>query len=304
MFCASVAVGSLISPCRSEMSINDISTCLKGGRSYGVEREEDASNLLWCELCAVALCFQCDTDLHTSKNFKHGHLRVLLPASRAEAVRKCEHWAGESSNVRLGLILKPSPLKIKRRVSKQDSGRRSSSSCNDLSDGGAAISSCDVGDGTVKKSGSSDMSLLPPRANFGKALSSAMKPSRSALRGGYEEGGLGLRPKVCVTWHPDVKEPMSSSASHTVGQKRDPGLLSRRSHQKQLRQKSKVSSQKHAKKRENNNLKEIELVKARSDVTFNPSENVVLDHGSSNISGTRIDEEPINSTWSICTYCI
>lgn len=124
------------------MSINDISTCLIGGRSCGVGREEDASNLLWCEHCGIALCFDCDTDLHNSKNLKHGHLRVLLPASRTETVRKCEHGADGSSNVRLGLITKPSPPKNKRRSSKKERGvssRSSSSSHND-----------DDGDGIVK----------------------------------------------------------------------------------------------------------------------------------------------------------
>lgn len=156
------------------MSINDIPTCLKGGRSCGVGREEDASNLLWCEHCGIALCFDCDTDLHNSKNLKHGHLRVLLPASRTETVRKCEHGADGSSNVRLGLITKPSPSpKNKRRASKKErgssgtsnseSGRRSSSSSrNDLPDGG---------DGTVRKSETSDLSSFATLLHCEKAPS-------------------------------------------------------------------------------------------------------------------------------------
>lgn len=128
------------------MSINDISTCLEGGRSCnGVGREEDASNLLWCEHCGIASCFDCDTDLHNSK---HGHLRVLLPASKTATVRKCEHGADGSSNlVRLGLITKPSPSKNKRRASKNkeknpEPGRRLSSGSRNN----------DGGDGTVKLS--------------------------------------------------------------------------------------------------------------------------------------------------------
>ena len=151
-----------------QMSINDISTCLKGGKSCGFGREEDASNLLWCEHCGIALCFDCDTELHNLKSFKHGHLRVLLPASRTEAVRKCEHGADGSGNLRLGLIPKPSLPKNKRRAVKKDSGRRSAPSRNDLPDGGVAISSCD---GAVKKSETSDVSSLAPLPNSEKAPS-------------------------------------------------------------------------------------------------------------------------------------
>ncbi|KAG0614519.1 hypothetical protein M758_6G183600 [Ceratodon purpureus] len=288
------------------MSINDISTCLKGGRSCGVGREEDASNLLWCEHCAIALCFECDTNLHNSKNSKHGHLRVLLPASRTEEVRKCEHGGDGSSTVRLGLISKPSPPKNKRRASKKDSGRRSSSSRNGLSDGGSKVTPHDVGEATIKSLGTSDVASIEPVPNCEKAPASAVKLPRSALRGGYEEAGLGSRPKLNVTWHPDVKEPICSIASHTVGHKRGPAFLSRRSQQKQLRQKSKASSksQKHAKKQESNKIKKGEPVKARSDGMCNPNENLVLDLESSNISGAPTEEETINPMWSNCTYCI
>lgn len=99
-------------------------------------------------------------------------------------------------------------------------------------------------------------------------MQSALKLPRSALRGGYEKAGVGSRPKLHVTWHPDVKEPTCSIASHTVGHKRSPAFLSRRSHQKQLRQKGKASSksQKHAKKQESNKVKKSEPVKARYSV--------------------------------------
>lgn len=135
------------------MSINDISTCLIGGRSCGVGREEDASNLLWCEHCGIALCFDCDTDLHNSKNLKHGHLRVLLPASRTETVRKCEHGADGSTNVRLGLITKPSPPKNKRRSAKKERGVSSRSSSS-------SPHNDDDGDGIVKASETIELSSI------------------------------------------------------------------------------------------------------------------------------------------------
>ena len=160
-----------------QMSSNDISTCLKGGRSCGVPREEEASNLLWCEHCAIALCFECDTNLHNSKNFKHGHLRVLLPASRIEAVRKCEHGADGSTNLRLGLIPKISPTRNERRASKKDSGRRLSFSCCDHPNGGAAIALCDVRDDTTKNLGISDVSSLAPLPRFEQAPSVCVSSS-------------------------------------------------------------------------------------------------------------------------------
>lgn len=43
---------------------------------------------------------------------------------------------------------------------------------------------------------------------------------KSALRGGYEKLGLGPRPKLHVTWAPDVYDPPSTSASHTSSQNR------------------------------------------------------------------------------------
>lgn len=96
-------------------------------------------------------------------------------------------------------------------------------------------------------------------------VQSSMKLPRSALRGGSEKAGLGSRPKQHVTWHPDVKEPICTLVSHTVGHKRAPAFLSRRSHQKQLRQKGKASSKSQArgKKQESNKYKKSELVKAR-----------------------------------------
>lgn len=154
-----------------QMSINDISTCLKGGKSCGGGREEDASNLLWCQHCGIALCFDCDTHLHNLKSSKHGHLRVLLPASRTASVRKCEHGLDGGSNVRIDLIQKPSlsKKKNKKRASKSkvrgssatsnpETGRRSASSQTDISDGGSAITLCDVGDLTVQESETSDSS--------------------------------------------------------------------------------------------------------------------------------------------------
>lgn len=39
---------------------------------------------------------------------------------------------------------------------------------------------------------------------------------KSALRGGFEKLGLGPRPRLHVTWAPDVYEPACTSASHTV----------------------------------------------------------------------------------------
>lgn len=182
------------------MSINDISTCLKGGRSCGVGREEDASNLLWCEHCGIACCFNCDTDLHSSKNFKHGHLRVLLPASRTETVRKCEHGADGSGTVSLGLIPKPSPPKSKRRASKKESVHRSSSR-NDIPDGGVAITSSDVGDDTIKKSETSDKpSSLP---NCEKAPSVCSCSSTSYANGDLIEIHVVLRllrSKLCYNY--------------------------------------------------------------------------------------------------------
>jgi len=271
------------------MSINDISTCLIGGRSCGVGREEDASNLLWCEHCGIALCFDCDTDLHNSKNLKHGHLRVLLPASRTETVRKCEHGADGSSNVRLGLITKPSPPKSKRRSSKKERGvssRLSSSSHNDDEDG------------IVKASETSELSSIETSE---KAASGSLKLPRSALRGGHEKAGLGLRPVHHVTWHPDVKEPICSLVSHTVGHKRAPAFLSRRSQQKHLRQKSKASSKSQARAKKQDKHKKSEPVKHRIDAISD-----LLDkrYVSSEIAVTPTDEDFCNPMWSNCTDCI
>lgn len=95
-------------------------------------------------------------------------------------------------------------------------------------------------------------------------LQSSLKLLRSALRGGYEEAGLGSRPKLHVTWHPDVTDPICSIVSHTVGHKRVPAFLSRRSQQKQMRQKSKASSKSQARgRKQGTKLKNSEPVYTR-----------------------------------------
>eukprot|EP00250_Pteridium_aquilinum_P013817 c21591_g1_i1 orf=174-1181(-) len=43
---------------------------------------------------------------------------------------------------------------------------------------------------------------------------------KSALRGGHEKSGLGPRPKLHVTWDPDVYDPPCTSTSHTSNKSR------------------------------------------------------------------------------------
>jgi len=143
-------------------------------------------------------------------------------------------------------------------------------------------------------------------ATLEKAPSNSLELPRSSLRGGYEKAGLGSRKMQHVTWHPDVKEPLCTSVSHTVGHKRSPAFLSRRSHQKQLRQKSKASSksQARAKKQESNKHKKSEPVKARADVTSDLGEKPVPEVESSEISGAPTDVEFVIPMWKDCTYCM
>lgn len=295
-------LGPSSSFCRSEMSINDISTCLKGGRSCGVVSEEVASNLLWCEHCGIALCFDCDVEFHNSKNLKHGHLRVLLPASRTEAVRKCEHGADGSSNVHLSLISKPSPPKSssRRRGSKKEKGSSNSESGRSRSSS-SRHEGDDVGDSAVKVSDPANLNTLEEASSV-----NSLNLLRSALRGGSAKAGLGSRSKQHVTWHPDVKEPVCSLVSHTVGHKRSPAFLSRRSHQKQLRQKSKASSKSHAraKKQESSKHRKREPVKLRPDVESEFGEILVPELGSSEGPGAHADVDFADRMLKDCTYCM
>ncbi|XP_024368820.1 uncharacterized protein [Physcomitrium patens] len=304
------------------MSINDISTYLEGGESCGGVRQEDASNLLWCDHCSIALCFDCDTNLHNSKNLNHGHLRVLLPASQTESVRKCEHGSGGSGNVRLDLINKPLLTKSKSKsksrssssknkrerssstTSKLESGRRSHSSRNDLPEDSCSNKISDVGYASVKESQKPDLSSHEPLPCYKKTPSSSLKLLRSALRGGYEEAGLGSRPKLHVTWHPDVTDPICSIVSHTVGHKRVPAFLSRRSQQKQMRQKSKASSKSQARgRKQGTKLKNSEPVYTRSDLSCDSMRNSCTEDEMNEILSTSAYEESTNLEWSNCTYC-
>ncbi|XP_024387937.1 uncharacterized protein [Physcomitrium patens] len=300
------------------MSINDISTCLKGGKSCGGGREEDASNLLWCQHCGIALCFDCDTYLHNLKSSKHGHLRVLLPASRTASVRKCEHGLDGGSNVRIDLIQKPSlsKKKNKKRASKSkvrgssatsnpETGRRSASSQTDISDGGFAITLCDVGDLTVQESETSDSSSDALSSYCEKTASSSLKLRRSALRGGHEEAGLGPRPKLYVTWHPDVTDPICSIVSHTVGHRHGPAFLSRRSQQKHMRQKNKSSSKSQARaKKQEKKLKKSEVVHTGSELPCDSMMNRETEPESSKVSSPCTNEKSTDCTRSCCAYCI
>lgn len=65
-------------------------------------------------------------------------------------------------------------------------------------------------------------------------------PLKSALRGGYEELGIGPRPKLQVKWAPTVWEPPCSTISHTVnksGSKKDPKHGKKGSHKRQDKKK-------------------------------------------------------------------
>lgn len=65
----------------SEMSIVQDSENLTGGRRVCEDCEEAARELLWCENCRIALCFECDSHCHHAKSSQSSHLRVLLPSA-------------------------------------------------------------------------------------------------------------------------------------------------------------------------------------------------------------------------------
>jgi hypothetical protein len=62
------------------MSINQACHNLAGGR-FCEDCEEAARELLWCEHCGIALCFECDSHCHHAKSSRSSHLRVLLPSA-------------------------------------------------------------------------------------------------------------------------------------------------------------------------------------------------------------------------------
>lgn len=64
-------------------------------------------------------------------------------------------------------------------------------------------------------------------------------PLKSALRGGYEELGIGPRPKLHVKWAPTVWDPPCSTISHTVnkGGSKDPKHGKKGSHKRQDKKK-------------------------------------------------------------------
>jgi hypothetical protein len=65
----------------SEMSIVQDSENLTGGRRVCEDCEEAAQELLWCENCRIALCFECDSHFHHAKSPQSSHQRVLLPSA-------------------------------------------------------------------------------------------------------------------------------------------------------------------------------------------------------------------------------
>ncbi|CAK9216970.1 unnamed protein product [Sphagnum troendelagicum] len=62
------------------MSSNQACYNLAGGR-FCEDCEEAARELLWCEHCGIALCFECDSHCHHAKSSRSSHLRVLLPSA-------------------------------------------------------------------------------------------------------------------------------------------------------------------------------------------------------------------------------
>lgn len=80
----------------AQMSVYEGFTHLAGGKICHGGLEETASQLLWCEHCGVALCFDCDSHRHHAKNARSTHLRVLLPSSRTSSVPRCEHGSNPS----------------------------------------------------------------------------------------------------------------------------------------------------------------------------------------------------------------
>ncbi|CAK9214671.1 unnamed protein product [Sphagnum troendelagicum] len=62
------------------MSSNQACHNLAGGR-FCEDCEEAARELLWCEHCGIALCFECDSHCHHAKSSRSSHLRVLLPSA-------------------------------------------------------------------------------------------------------------------------------------------------------------------------------------------------------------------------------
>ncbi|MCO5594023.1 hypothetical protein L7F22_048042 [Adiantum nelumboides] len=61
---------------------------------------------------------------------------------------------------------------------------------------------------------------LPEHANSNGGCHHDPVKLRSALRGGYEKTGLGHRPRMHVTWAPDVYDPPCTSTSHTSNHSR------------------------------------------------------------------------------------
>lgn len=81
----------------------------------------------------------------------------------------------------------------------------------------AACAGTENGEDSEDSEESDKQSLcVSPEGKTSMLMRCSSLPPKSALRGGYEELGLGPRPKLNVKWAPNVREPPSSSMSHTV----------------------------------------------------------------------------------------
>lgn len=133
----------------AQMSVYEGFTHLSGGKFCHGGLEETASQLLWCEHCGVALCFDCDSHCHHAKNARSTHLRVLLPSSRTSSVPRCEH----GSNPTVGEDYHHLVPQAWRRASVR--GGLSASSLDDLVSGQSISSSKDKRKRNRKKEKSS-----------------------------------------------------------------------------------------------------------------------------------------------------
>jgi len=154
------------------MSVYEGFTHLSGGKFCHGGLEETASQLLWCEHCGVALCFDCDSHCHHAKNARSTHLRVLLPSSRTSSVPRCEH----GSNPTVGEDYHHLVPQAWRRASVR--GGLGASSLDDLVSGQSISSSKDKRKRNRKKEKSSS-SPLSQKESFKGYESLAKNESKS-----------------------------------------------------------------------------------------------------------------------------
>lgn len=163
----------------AQMSVYEGFTHLSGGKFCHGGLEETASQLLWCEHCGVALCFDCDSHCHHAKNARSTHLRVLLPSSRTSSVPRCEH----GSNPTVGEDHHYLVPQAWRRASVR--GGLSASSLDDLVSGQSISSSKDKRKRNRKKEKSLSSPLSQKESfkgyeSLGKKESKSVPPCESA----------------------------------------------------------------------------------------------------------------------------